>query len=759
MSPDIHPDAITAIAAGDHGAPLEVLGLHPDQPGFVSIRAIRPTAKQLFLVIPSTTHPAANEPLEMKRWRDEGFFEITVPGDITAFDYAFEAHTYAGTIESFADPYHFPPLLSDYDLYLFGQGRHLDIYDRLGAHPREVNQVQGVNFAVWAPNAYKVSVIGDFNHWDERTHPMCKRGESGIWELFIPQAQVGAVYRYEIRSAVAGYRTKRSDPYGFYAEKRPANASIVADISGYAWQDHDWMQARAESKALARPMAIYEIHLGSWRRKADGTWYTYRELAPLLVDYLTQMHYTHIELLPVAEHPLDASWGYQCTGYFAPTSRFGTPEDFMYLVDLCHQHNIGVILDWVPAHFPKDGFALNYFDGTHLYEHADPRQGEHPDWGTLIFNYGRNEVANFLISNAMFWLKRYHIDGLRVDAVSSMLYLDFSRKDGEWVPNEHGSNENLAAIAFLRETNEIVHRECAGAVTIAEESTAWPMVSRPLYLGGLGFTFKWNMGWMHDTLSYMEKDPIFRRYHHHQVTFSLMYAFSENFVLSLSHDEVVHGKGSLVNKMAGDQWQKFANLRMLFGYQYTHPGKKLNFMGAELAQWREWSEERELDWNLLEWETHRQIQQWVRDLNLLYRSEPALYENDFDWKGFKWIEPNDADQSSAAYLRFALDMDDFIVIALNFTPVVRHDYRIGVPTPGYYQEILNSDSHHYGGGNIGNEGGRVAEPYAVKGFDHSISLTLPPLGVVLLKVVKSAVADAASTARETEIVVEPSAQP
>ncbi|MCA9885784.1 MAG: 1,4-alpha-glucan branching protein GlgB, partial [Anaerolineae bacterium] len=480
-------------------------------------------------------------------------------------------------------------------------------------------------------------------------------------------------------------------------------------------------------------MSIYEVHLGSWRRDEDDEWLTYRELADQLVTYVVDMGYTHIELMPVAEHPFDGSWGYQVTGYYAATSRYGSPQDFMYLVDQCHQSGIGVILDWVPAHFPKDGWALSYYDGTHLYSHEDPRQGEHPDWGTYIFNYGRNEVRNFLIANAVYWMKEFHIDGLRVDAVSSMIYLDFSREDGQWIANQYGSNENLAAIDFLKEANAVIHAEAPGAITIAEESTAWPMVSRPTYVGGLGFTFKWNMGWMHDTLFYMQKDPVYRRYDHNKLTFSLMYAFSENFVLSLSHDEVVHGKGSLMGKMPGDWWQKFASLRLLFGYQYTHPGKKLNFMGAEIAQWAEWSEARNLDWHLLDFETHSELQRWVRDLNKLYKNEAPLYELDVAPEGFEWIEANDAENSVFSYIRYARDREDFIVVVCNFTPVIRYNYRIGVPESGFYEELLNSDAEFYGGGNIGNEGGRHSEPWHWHNFEHSMSLTLPPLSIVLLK--------------------------
>ncbi len=728
MPLEIHPGAIESLLNGDHGSPFELLGPHPDGDN-VSVRAFRPTARRLWIV-----DETSGERSEMNRLHDEGFFELSVPGEWPGLCYHYEAETFEDETETFADPYAFPPLLTEYDLYLFGQGELLYGYEKLGAHLREVNGVKGVNFAVWAPNAYRVSILGDFNRWDRRVHPMRTHGLSGVWELFVPGLNEGTVYKFELRSRLGGYQTEKADPYGFFSEKRPRTASIVANLKTYQWLDAEWMSARAAHNPLNSPLSFYEVHLGSWRRRPDGTWLSYRELADELVRYVKDLGYTHIELMPVAEHPLDASWGYQTAGYFAPTSRFGTPDDFMYFVDICHQNDIGVILDWVPAHFPKDGYSLSYFDGTHLYEHADARKGEHPDWGTYIFNYGRNEVRNFLISNALFWLKEYHIDGLRVDAVSSMLYLDFGRRGGEWLPNQFGGNENLEAISFMKEANEVLHRECPGAMTIAEESTAWPMVSRPTYLGGLGFTLKWNMGWMHDTLDYMKTDPLYRRYAHHRITFSLIYAFSENFVLSLSHDEVVHGKGSLIGKMSGsDWWQKFASLRLLFGYQYTHPGKKLNFMGQEFAQWREWSEERSLDWDLLNWPTHSRMQAWVRDLNHFYREQPALYETDFSSKGHRWIESNDADQSVFSYLRFADDPSDFVVVACNFTPIPRHNYRIGVPAAGRYVELMNSDSAHYGGGNMGNLGGVETDSVSWHAWDQSLSLTVPPLAVIILK--------------------------
>lgn len=726
MPSEIHPDALNALLYADHGAPFEILGVHSAGEDQVSVRAIRPYAESLTLIMADgTRHP-------MTKLRREGFFEVTLSAP-EGFRYRLEAAFADGALDTYYDPYAFPPLLTDFDLHLFAEGNLLYAYQMLGAHLTEVDGVRGTRFAVWAPNARRVSVVGNFNHWDARRHAMRHR-TSGVWELFIPGLGEGEIYKYDIRSHFNGYQAQKSDPYSFQYELRPNTASVVADITSYTWNDAEWLAKRAEGSPLAKPMATYEVHLGSWRRKADGTWLSYRELAHELVDYCVEMGYTHIELLPITEHPFDGSWGYQTTGYFAPTSRFGTPNDFKYFVDRCHQHKIGVILDWVPAHFPKDGYALSYFDGTHLYEHADSRKGEHPDWGTYIFNYGRNEVRSFLLSSALFWLKEYHIDGLRVDAVSSMLYLDFSRKAGEWVPNQYGGNENLEAISFMRYVNEVTHREVPGSLMIAEESTSWAMVSRPAYVGGLGFTFKWDMGWMHDTLAYMQKDAIYRRYHHNMITFSMLYAFSENFVLSLSHDEVVHGKGSLINKMAGDWWQKFASLRLLFGYQYTHPGKKLNFMGQEFGQWREWSEARALDWHLVsDWEMHAKMQTWMRDLNRFYQAQLSLYEQDTDWNGFKWINPNDADQSVFSYIRFAAVPEDFSVCVLNFTPVPRHNYRIGVPKAGTYTEVLNSDSVFYGGSNVGNMGAVQSDSLPMNDFPHSLSITVPPLAIVVFK--------------------------
>ena len=633
------------------------------------------------------------------------------------------------------DPSNVEYWLTDFDRYLFGSGNHWKLYEKLGAHPRKVQDQQGVNFALWAPNAQSIQVVGDFNQWDGRAHTMRKQIPSGVWELFVPNVQTGMNYKYRVRS-LDGRVIDKADPFAFYSEVPPRTASIVHSLS-YQWNDASWLDERAQNRILQKPISIYEVHLGSWR-KCEGTnhgWLNYRELAHQLVEYCQQMGFTHLELLPISEHPFSGSWGYQTTGYFSATSRYGTPEDFMYFVDYCHQNSIGVIIDWVPAHFPKDALGLYRFDGSALYEHEDPRQGEHPDWGTMVFNYGRHEVRNFLISNALFWFDRFHIDGLRVDAVASMLYLDYSRNPGDWIPNEFGGRENLDAVHFLREFNRQVHSDFPGVLTIAEESTAWPGVSHPVDVGGLGFSMKWNMGWMNDTLRYMRRDPVHRKHHQNDLTFSLIYAYSENFQLPLSHDEVVHGKGSLIGQMPGDLWQKFANLRLLFSYMWTHPGKKMLFMGGELAQWHEWNYDGQLQWELLQWQSHAGIQQTLADLNRLLIDEKPLHQLDFSGEGFEWIDCQNAHESVLGFLRKSHDQgqSEHLLVCLNFTPVVR-PYRMGVPQAGDYVEIFNSDAAKYGGSGVTNQGPLHADghnPY--HGQVASLELTLPPLGAVILK--------------------------
>src|SRR5436190_15507079 len=625
-------------------------------------------------------------------------------------------------------------LLSSDDLYLFNEGRNYRAYHQLGARLATVDGEAGTNFAVWAPNARKVSVVGDFNGWNNNAHLLESRGSSGIWEGFVPAIAKGTLYKYHIVSHNKGHVGDKADPFGIYHEKPPRTASVVWDLD-YKWSDDEWMKARAGRQSLHDPISVYEIHLGSWMHvPEDGNRsLSYREIAPKLADYVEKMHFTHVELLPIMEHPFYASWGYQTTGYFAPTSRFGTPQDFMYFVDYLHQRGIGVILDWVPSHFPSDAHGLAYFDGTHLFEHADWRLGFHPDWNTYIYNYGRNEVRSFLLSSAMFWLDKYHVDGLRVDAVASMLYLDYSRRENEWIPNKYGGRENLDAIEFLRQLNLEVYKEYPGIQTYAEESTAWPMVSRPVYLGGLGFGMKWDMGWSHDTLSYFSHDPIHRNFHHNLLTFRMLYGFTENFVLPLSHDEVVHGKGSLLNKMPGEQWQKFANLRLLFGYMYAQPGKKLLFMGGEFGQGREWAHDRSLDWHLLGSPLNHAVQTWVEQLNRLYRNEPALHLLDTDPAGFEWVDCNDTAASVISLLRKGSSPKDTILIVCNFTPVPRQSYRVGVPFAGFWRELLNSDAAEYGGSGLGNLGGRTAEPGPVHGRSYQLNLTLPPLSTLFLK--------------------------
>jgi len=626
-------------------------------------------------------------------------------------------------------------LLSEYDVYLFKEGRHTRLYEKLGSHLVEVGGDKGVYFAVWAPNARDVSVIGDFNSWRIDANPLKIRGDgSGVWEGFIPGVDKGSRYKYHIASKYGNYKVDKADPFALYCETPPKTASIVWDL-GYSWLDGEWMKERHRQNSLSSPISIYEVHLGSWMRVSEdgGRWLTYREAALRLSEYVSEMGFTHIELLPIMEHPFYGSWGYQSTSYFAPTSRYGEPQGFMYLVDQCHSMGVGVILDWVPSHFPTDEHGLAYFDGTYLFEYSDPSKRLHPDWNSHIFDYGKGEVRSFLISNAIYWLDRFHVDGIRVDAVASMLYLDYSRKSGEWTPNQYGGRENLEAISFLKDLNEAVYSAFPDVQVIAEESTAWPMVSKPTYVGGLGFGLKWNMGWMHDILQYFSQDPIYRKYHHNQLTFSIWYAFAENFVLPLSHDEVVYGKGSLISKMPGDEWQKFANLRLLLGYMYGHPGKKLLFMGGELGQWREWSHESSLEWHLLDNSLHRGLRKWLRDLNHMYRVEPALYELDTEPRGFEWVDFNDWEQSVISFIRRGRSTNDLLLIVCNFTPVVRHNYRVGAPRPGVWREVLNSDAGDYGGSGQGNFGVVEATPVPIHGRHHSLSLTLPPLGILFLK--------------------------
>jgi 1,4-alpha-glucan branching enzyme len=734
-TPIPEPGELDLVAAGRHSDPHRILGRH-DQ----VVRAYRPDARAMRVV----GAPGGGR-VEMKRVHPAGIFEATVPAATT--DYRLEADYPASdliggevTTVAFDDPYGSWPTLGDLDLHLFAEGSHRRLWEVLGARPREHDGLAGVSFAVWAPNARAVRVVGDWNFWDGRVHPMRALGGSGVWELFIPGVGPGAHYKYELVTA-DGRLILKTDPMAFGMEVPPGTASVVVPVSEHRWGDAAWLARRAETDLLRAPMAIYELHLASWRHATepgpDGQErpLTYLELAEQLPAYVADLGFTHVELMPVAEHPFSGSWGYQVSGYYAPTARFGSPDDFRVLVDSLHGAGIGVILDWVPAHFPRDEFALARFDGTALYEHADPRQGEHPDWGTLVFNYGRNEVRNFLVANALYWVDQFHIDGLRVDAVASMLYLDYSRTPDQWVPNKYGGRENLDAVAFLTETSEAVFGEHPGATVIAEESTAWPGVSRPTYLGGLGFGFKWNMGWMHDTLDYFQHDPIHRRFHHGELTFGLLYAWSENFILPISHDEVVHGKGSLINKMPGDRWQQLANLRALLVWMWAHPGKQLLFMGAEMGQEREWNHDRQLDWWILDqWEAHRRLQDMVRATNQMYREHPALWRADADPAGFEWIDANDADQSVLCFLRRVPDGDANQVLACvaNFTPVPRSGYRVGLPLPGRWAEVLNTDASEWGGSGVGNMGSVTAEPVSWHGQPCSALVTLPPLGVLWL---------------------------
>ncbi len=716
---------LEAIAGGYHGDAFAILGPHAagtDVKGPWEVRAFNPQASEAEVLLDGTT-------VAMQRVHANGVFVARVPSRPESYRFRFTG--YQGNTWESEDAYRFPPVISDFDLHLHSEGTNFEEYNMLGSHLATVEGFKGTRFAVWAPNAIVVSVIGEFNNWDTRQNPMRAR-TGGVWEIFLPGVQAGTPYKYAIQSRFRGYSQQKADPFGFAMELPPKSATVVADLSVHEWNDQEWMDRRAQTSLLDSPMSVYEVHLGSWMRDENNQPLSYRGLADKLVAYVKEMSYTHIELMPIAEHPYSPSWGYQVTGYFAPTSRFGPPEDFMYFVDRCHQAGIGVIMDWVPAHFPKDAHGLAFFDGTALYEHQDPRLGEHRDWGTLIFNFGRNEVRAFLISNAMFWLKKYHIDGLRVDAVASMLYLDYSRKAGEWIPNDYGGNENLEAISFLRKTNELVH-QVPGAVTIAEESTAFTGVSRPVYLNGLGFTMKWNMGWMHDMLHYFEHDPIYRRYHQNEITFSMVYAFTENFVLPISHDEVVYGKRALLDKMPGDEWQRFANVRAFLSYMYGHPGKKLLFMGSEFGQTAEWNSESQLEWWLLQFPVHEKLRAFCSAINRLYRSEPALYQIDFQPKGFEWIDFHDADNSIVVFVRRAQRPEDHVVVACNFTPTPHPKYRIGFPEAGVYNEIFNSDSELFGGSNMGNGGAIYAEEKSSHGRAASCEIVLPPLGVVVFK--------------------------
>ena len=715
-------DPVHRLIAGESRDPHAILGRHPDGKHAV-VRAWRPEAQTVNVLI------GGEVAAKLEEIDPAGLFEGRI--DDTESDYLLEVTYSGGETFTLHDPYAFLPTLGDIDLHLVGEGSHNQLWEKLGAHIRTERGISGVGFAVWAPNARSVRVVGDFNSWDGRLNPMRSLGSSGVWELFVPDVTEGAYYKFEVVTA-QGKVILKTDPFAFQTEEPPGTAARV-HRRRFEFTDDDWVERREATDAYASPMSIYELHLGSWRRAEDGSPLSYREIAPVLAGYCAEMGFTHVEFLPVAEHPFGGSWGYQISHYFAPTARFGSPDDFRFLVDTLHNADVGVIVDWVPAHFPKDEWALAQFDGTALYEHADPKKGEHPDWGTLVFNYGRNEVRNFLTANALYWIDEMHVDGLRVDAVASMLYLDYSRKEGEWVPNPFGGRENLEAISLMKDLNTVIHGAHPGVLMLAEESTAWPGVSRPVHLGGLGFGFKWNMGWMHDTLSYFSKDPIYRRFHHNQLTFSMMYAWSENFVLPLSHDEVVHGKGSLYRKMPGDPWQKRANLRALYAYMWAHPGKQLLFMGGEIAQDREWDHDSSLDWHLQSDPGHAGVQRLVADLNRLYRETPALWERDSAPEGFKWIDANDADNNVFSFYRTGAHPDEHLVFVANLSPVPRTGFKVGVPKKGRYEEILNTDSEIYGGSGVGNMGSVVATDAPWHGLDYSVEMTLPPLGAVWLR--------------------------
>ena len=752
MSLTIAPEQVNQIVYNLHHDPFEILGRHPyEQNGKIEswiVRAYLPNADAAWVVCPEerTEYP-------MQSMHNPHFFVCVVQNPKLA---NYQLKIKEGDSERVIyDPYDFrSPKLTDLDIHLFAEGNHHRIYEKLGAHPTKIDGVEGVYFALWAPNARNVSVLGDFNSWDGRKHQM-RRGDTGIWELFVPELTYGASYKYEVKNW-EGHIYEKSDPYGFQQEVRPKTASIVADLDSYQWNDAEWMKKRRQSDPLAKPISVYEFHLGSWMHgsaseptkllsgesepviatewKQDARFLSYYELADKLIPYVKELGYTHIEMLPVAEHPFDGSWGYQVTGYYAPTSRFGNPEDLMYFIDRCHENGIGVIVDWVPGHFPKDGHGLAFFDGTHLYEHADPRKGEHKEWGTLVFNYNRNEVRNFLVANALFWFDKYHIDGIRVDAVASMLYLNYCRKDGEWVANDYGGCENLEAANFLRQVNSLLFSYFPGTLSIAEESTSWPMVSWPTYTGGLGFNLKWNMGWMHDMLDYFHMDPWFRQFHQNNLTFSMWYHHTENYMLALSHDEIVHGKSNIIGKMPGDEWQKFANVRCLFGFMFTHPGKKTMFMSMEFAQWSEWNVWTDLDWDLLQYHSHKTLKKFFSDLNGIYKSEPALYSQDFEEAGFHWIDCSDNRHSVIAFIRRGTNPEEFVVTVCNFTPQPHSHYRVGVPELGFYTEIFNSDAREYGGSNMGNLGGKWTDEWSFHEQPYSLDLCLPPLGVLILKI-------------------------
>ncbi len=751
MSLNLAPEQVNQIVNNLHQNPFEILGCHPaEQNGKIKswvVRAYLPKATAAWVVCPQerTEYP-------MKTLHHPNFFVCTIEKPELN---NYQLRITEGEVEKVIyDPYGFQsPLLSDFDIHLFAEGNHHRIYEKLGAHLTKVDGVEGVYFAVWAPNARNVSILGDFNHWDGRQHQMGQRG-NGIWELFIPELKVGDAYKYEVKNW-EGHIYEKSDPYGFQQEVRPKTASIVANLDTYQWHDDEWMEKRRKTDPLSQPVSVYELHIGSWMHgsseekmqllsgkaepnpvsewKPEARFLSYYELADKLIPYVKELGYTHIELLPIAEHPFDGSWGYQVTGYYAPTSRHGNPEDFMYFVDKCHENRIGVIVDWVPGHFPKDGHGLAFFDGTHLYEHADPRKGEHKEWGTLVFNYNRNEVRNFLVANALFWFDKYHIDGIRVDAVASMLYLNYARKDGEWVANEYGGCENLEAADFLRQVNSLLFSYFPGVLSIAEESTAWPMVSWPTYTGGLGFNLKWNMGWMHDMLDYFSMDPWFRQFHQNNITFSMWYHHSENYMLALSHDEVVHGKSNIIGKVPGDEWQKFANVRCLFSYMFAHPGKKTMFMSMEFGQWSEWNVWADLEWDLLQYDYHKQLKGFFSELNTLYKSQPALYDRDFEESGFEWIDCSDNTHSVVSFIRRSKNPNEFVIVVCNFTPQPHSHYRIGVPEMGYYSEIFNSDGKEYGGSNMGNFGGKWTDEWSFHNLPYSLDLCLPPLGVVMFK--------------------------